>query len=183
LAERSRLALEEVEALCGLADTNVKRRSAPAPAPKTRTSPTLWRKLLRLMLDVPQLAEAVTPEQHRLLETDPDFAPVVALVDTVTATGVATTGALFEAARDSHYADLYAEIAGEGLTGTSDFEEARADLEGVMLKLELSSIEAQYRQLLSQTGMSDAERRHLQTLSQRLAELKGAARVGMVPPP
>jgi hypothetical protein len=52
-----------------------------------------------------------------------------------------------------------------------------------MLKLELSSIEAQYRQLLSQTGMSDAERRHLQTLSQRLAELKGAARVGMVPPP
>jgi hypothetical protein len=90
---------------------------------------------------------------------------------------------LFEAARDSQYAELYAEIAGEGLTGTSDFEEARADLEGVMLKLELSSIEAQYRQLLSQTAMSEAERRHLQTLSQRLAELKGAARVGMVPPP
>ena len=49
------------------------------------------------MLDAPQLAEVVTPEQRSLLETDPDFAPVVALVDTVKATGVATTGALFEA--------------------------------------------------------------------------------------
>ena len=65
----------------------------------------------------------------------------------------------------------------------SDFDDARADLEGVMTKLELSSVEAQYRQLLSQTGMSDAQRRDLQTLSQRLSELKGGSPVGVVPRP
>ena len=43
----------------------------------------------------------------------------------------------------------------------------------MLAKLELSSVEAQYRQLLSQAGMTDAERERLQKLQLRLAELKG----------
>ena len=49
-----------------------------------------------------------------------------------------TTGALFEATRGSPHAELYAQIAGEGLDGRTDLEEARADLAGVLRKLELS---------------------------------------------
>ena len=178
LAERSRLSLGEVEALCGLA--SVDKRAAPPPRPaRARTSLGLWRKLLRAMLDTPQLAEAVTPEERRLLETDPEFAPVVALVDTVKATGVATTGALFEAARGSPYAELYGEILQDESAGSSHFEEARADLEGVLAKLELSAVEAEYGQLLAHGKMSDAQRLRMQAVQQRLSELKGAAPVGL----
>jgi DNA primase len=181
LAERSRLAVEEVEALCGI-DSSDRKRPAPARPPKTRTSPTLWRKLLRLMLDAPQLAEAVSPEQRLILETDPDFAPIVALVDTVKETGVATTGALFEATRGSAYSELYSQILQDESAASSHFDEARADLEGVLAKLELSSIEAQYRLLVANTAMSAGDRARVHALQQRLSELKGGTPVGLVPP-
>ncbi|MDB5903193.1 MAG: primase [Betaproteobacteria bacterium] len=185
LAERSRLALAEVETLCGLASVEpVRQQSARPPArpARSRTSPSLWRTLLRLMIDAPQLAEALTPDQHRLLETDPEFEPVVALVDTVKATGVSTTGALLEAARGSAHAELYAQVASDGLAGSSSFDNARTDLEGVLQKLELDAVKAQYQQLLAQPGMSDTERARLHRLQQRLSELKGGPPVGMVPP-
>jgi hypothetical protein len=134
------------------------------------------------MIDAPQLAESVSPEQRRLLETDPDFAPVLALVDHVKASGVTRAGALLEAARGSPYAELYAEIARDSLSGTSELEEARADFEGVLAKLELSSVEAQYRQLCGKTSMSSEDREHLHLVSRRLAELKGGPPVGRVPP-
>jgi hypothetical protein len=134
------------------------------------------------MIDAPPLAEVLTPDQHRLLVTDPEFEPVVALVDTVKATGVSTTGALLEAARGSPHADLYAEVASDGLAGSSSFDNARADLEGVLEKLELHAVKVQYEQLLAQPGMSETERARLQRLQQRLSELKGGPPVGVVPP-
>ncbi|MDB5864533.1 MAG: primase [Betaproteobacteria bacterium] len=185
LAERSRLALPEVEALCGLPGLEPSRQKAsppPARPARSRTMSSLWRTLLRLMIDAPQLAEALTPDQHRLLETDPEFEPVVALVDMVKATGVSTTGALLEAARGSTHAELYAQVASDGLAGSSSFDDARTDLEGVLAKLELHAVEAQYRVLMVQPPVTEAERALYEDLKRRLAELKGVARVGMVPP-
>ena len=100
LAEKSRLTPGETEALCGIASAE---RKQPTPRARGKIAPStaLWRKLMRLMLDAPQLAAAISAEQRQLLETDADFAPVVALIDLVQATGVTTTGALFEAARGS----------------------------------------------------------------------------------
>jgi hypothetical protein len=134
------------------------------------------------MIDAPELAQAVSPEQRRLLETDTDFAPVVALIDHVKTTGVTSAGALLEAARGSPYAELYAEIARDSLSATSELEEARADFEGVLAKLELSSVEAQYRQLCGKASMSSEDREHLHSVSRRLAELKGGPPVRVVPP-
>ncbi|MGZ5720172.1 MAG: DNA primase [Burkholderiales bacterium] len=181
LAEKARLGVAEVEALCGLTPIAKKKSVADTPQ-KWRSSRALWRTLLRLMIDAPQLAQAVSPEQRRLLETDPDFAPVLALIDHVKTTGVASAGALLEAARGSPYAELFAEIACDSLSGTSEVEEARADFEGVLAKLELSSVEAQYRQLCGKATMSSEDREHLHSVSRRLAELKGGPPVRMVPP-
>jgi DNA primase len=184
LAERSRLALPEVEVLCGLTSVEPSRqqKAPPARPARSRTMSSLWRTLLRLMIDAPQLAEALTPDQHRLLETDPEFGPVVALVDMVKATGVSTTGALLEAARGSTHAELYAQVASDGLAGSSSFDDARTDLEGVLAKLELQALEAESSELMARPAMTEAERKHWQALMARVAELKGAARVGMVPP-
>jgi hypothetical protein len=138
--------------------------------------------LLRLLLDAPQLAQAISPAQRALLETDPAFAPVLALVEQVQATGVTTTGALFEAARGSTYEELYAEVTREGLEEPSELEAARSDLEGVFTKLEAAWIQQQYQELLHKESRSDSERQRLRVLGERLAELKGVARVGVFPP-
>jgi DNA primase len=180
LAERARLDVGEVQALCGLGSVE-KKKLTPATSLKRRGSPPLWKTLLRLMLDAPQLARDVTAEQRRLLESDTAFAPVLELADVAKTTPISTAGALFEALRGSAHAQLYAEIARDGLASPAEVEGARADFEGVMAKLELSSVEAQYRQLCGQTAISGEDRERLQAVSRRLAELKGAARVGVVP--
>ena len=181
LAEKSRLTPSEVEALCGLAAPDRKKTEA-APNVRPRSAPTLWRKLLRLLLDAPQLAAEIVPEQRRLLESDPDFAPIVALVDVVKQTGVDTTGALFEAVRGSPYAELYGEIAREGLEEPSELEAARTDLEGVMAKLESSWVKEQIEGLEAKPQRDETEQQYLQALWKRFAELKGAPRVGVFPP-
>jgi DNA primase len=182
LAQRARLEVGEVEALCGFGAVEKKKWPSPTPL-RRRGSPPLWKTLLRLMLDAPQLARDVTSEQRRLLEADPAYGPVLALVDVAKTTGVSTAGALLEAVRGSPFAELYAEIARDALASPAEFEGARADFDGVMAKLELSSVEAQYRQLCGQPTVSVEDRERLQVVSRRLAELKGGVRVGVVPPP
>jgi DNA primase len=181
LAQRARLEVGDVEALFGFGAVENKSRRTATPV-KRRGSAPLWKTLLRLMLDAPQLARDVTPEQRRLLEADPAYAPVLALVDVAKTTGVATAGALLEAVRGFPFAELYAEIARDGLASPAEFEGARADFDGVMAKLELSSVEAQYRQLCGQATVTVEDRERLQVVSRRLAELKGGVRVGVVPP-
>ena len=182
IAEKARLGVGDVETLCGLAP-RAPRRTIPATMARNKHPPTLWRTLLRLMLDAPQLAQSVTPEQRRALDAVPEFAPVVALIDYAQGSAVTTTGALLETARESPHAGLYAEISGDALSGMSEIDDARKDFDGVLRKLELNAVEDQYRQLCARTGLNDAERDRLHAVSRRLAELKGAAPVGVVPRP
>jgi DNA primase len=182
IAERARLTVAEVETLCGLAPS-LKRRPTAATTARTKHPPTLWRTLLRLMLDAPELAQSVSPDQRRALEAVPEFAPVVALIDYAQGSPVTTTGALLETARESPHADLYAQIAGDALSGISEIEGARKDFDGVLKKLELNAVEDQYRQLCARAGLNDVERDRLHVITRRLAELKGVAPVGVVPRP
>ena len=59
---------------------------------------------------------------------------------------------------------------------------ARADLKGVLDKLESSWVRQQYQELLAKQSRSEAERQQLQALGERMAELKGVLRVGVFPP-
>jgi len=83
--------------------------------------------------------------------------------------------------RGTPYAELYGEIAADALGAPVEYDEARADLAGVLSKLELGVVETQYRELCAKTGMTDGDRTQLHALSRRLAELKGGASVGVVP--
>ena len=185
LAERARLSLEEVHALCGLESAEPARpRSAPPPANRLRAkgAPSLSRALLRLVIDAPQLADTLTPEQLGLLRSEPDFAPVAALLGTIREAGITTAGALFEAVRGSPHEALYQEIAGDGIEGSSSFEDARVDLEGVLAKIELQQVQAEFGELSKRAPMTEADRARFKMLESRLGELKGGARVGTVPP-
>jgi len=78
---------------------------------------------------------------------------------------------LIEATRESRFAALYQDIAGQTLTVTGDDETARADLAGVFIKLELDRVLNEYKRLTA-SGIRDER---YQELSRRLAELKGAS--------
>jgi DNA primase len=181
LAEKSRLTPEEVASLCGLPAVE-RKRSTPPPKASVRTSPPLWRKLLRLLVDAPQAVDTLTAEQRRLLADNRDFAPIVTLVNEIEARGITTTAALFEATRGSPHAELYSEIASENMESPSDPEDLRTELEGVFVHLEERSVESEYEALISKPDKSEAERLRFRELSRRLSELRGGGGVRLRSP-
>lgn len=177
LAEKCRLPPEEIAQLCELAPVTVKPQAPETRHPRAAPMP-LARTLLRLVISNPALAGELSPDQLGLLNS-PELAPVAELIDVLKGSGAASPAMVFEATRESRYAALYQDVAGETLAGSEDPESAQAELAGAFLQLELLRVQSEY-QLLTATGArNDAERKRFQELSRRLAELKGAAGTGI----
>jgi hypothetical protein len=81
---------------------------------------------------------------------------------------------LFEATRDSQYAALYQEVAGETLSVASDEDATLADFTGVFNQLELLRIRSEFERLSVGGERSEVERKRFQEVSRRLDELKRA---------
>ena len=104
----------------------------------------------------------------------PELASVADLVDAVKECGVTTPAMLFEATRESQYAALYQEAAGEMLSVASDENSALADFTGVFNQLELLQIRSEFERLSAGGERSEVERKRFQEVSRRLDELKRA---------
>jgi hypothetical protein len=130
-------------------------------------------QLLRLLVCYPVLAEKLSVEQRALLD-GPEMAPVVELIATIADCGATTPAMLFEATRDSQYATLYQDAAGEMLTASVEDETAQADLAGVFRRLELERVETEFKRLTA----NGVRNEYYQQLTRRLAELKGATNAG-----
>jgi DNA primase len=175
----TRMAPEEVERLCELAPMVAKTRVARSP----RTAPApLATRLLRLLMGNPTVAVAISDEQCALLISDPDLAPVAALVKLLRASGATSLGVAFEATRDSEYADIYEAVTAETLLAAGSDEAVRADLDGVFAQLELKRVQNEYARLSANGVRDEAERLRFQELSRRLAELKGVGAVNVRSP-
>jgi DNA primase len=172
LAEKSRLAVDELMQLCELASPPAK--SAAGPARPARMPPTsLARQLLRLLVANPGFSQHLSPERRALLDA-PELASVAELVDAVRETGVTTPAALFEATRDSQYAALYQEAAGETLSVATDENSALADFNGAFNQLELLQIRGEFERLSAGGERSEVQRQRFQEVARRLDELKRA---------
>ena len=169
LAERCRVSPEEVSQLFELGSAPARSRAPEAQVPRKPVTP-LAEQLLRVLVANPGCVAKLTPEQRMLLDA-PEFVPVAELVDALRGSGASTSAMLVEATRDSRFAALYQDIAGQTLTVTGDDETARADLAGVFIKLELDRVLNEYKRLTA-SGIRDER---YQELSRRLAELKGAS--------
>jgi len=169
LAERCRVSPEEVSQLFELGSAPARSRAPEAQVPRKPVTP-LAEQLLRVLVSNPGCVAKLTPEQRMLLDA-PEFVPVAELVDALRGSGASTSAMLVEATRDSRFAALYQDIAGQTLTVTGDDETARADLAGVFIKLELDRVLNEYKRLTA-SGIRDER---YQELSRRLAELKGAS--------
>jgi DNA primase len=174
LAEKSRLSPEEVAQLCELG-SSAPSRPQPAPARVARKPiTTLAEQILRLLVSSPELVHTLSAEQQALLDMS-DMAPVIELIEIVRESGASSTSMLFEATRDSQHGELYQEIAAHSLNEAPDETMAREILRDVLRKLESQRVESELRQLYSSNAPSETERRRIQELSKRQAELKGAA--------
>jgi DNA primase len=180
LAEKSRLSPEEVAQLCELGSTAAARAQA-APARVARKPITsLEDRILHLLVSSPELVHTLSADQQALLDT-PEMAPVMELIETIRESGASSTSALFEAARDSQNARLYEEIAANSLADAADEATAKEILGDVLLKLESQRVESELKQLYASNALNETERRRIQELSKRQAELKGAPRAGARP--
>lgn len=175
-AAMSRMAPDELERLCELTPMTARTRGGEARSPRT-PPPPLARQLLRLLMGNPTLASGISSEQYALLVSDPELAPVAALVDMLRGSGATSLAVLFEATRDSKHAGIYEAVAGETLTAAGNEETVRADLNGAFAQLELRRVQSEYARLSASGGRNETERLRFQELSRRLAELKGAGAV------
>jgi DNA primase len=179
LAEKTRLTVDELMQACELVSQSPTSPSVPARA--ARTPPTsLARQLLRLLVSNPGFLVQLSPERRALLEA-PELASVVELVDALRESGATTPAMVFEATRDSQYAVLYQEAAGEMLSVPSDESSALEDFTGALNQLELLRIRSEYERLTAGGVRGEPERLRIQELARRLAELKGAPAAGVRP--
>jgi DNA primase len=182
LAHSSRLPSAEVERLCGLSNAE---RTASGPAAKTRGRPSqtpLWQQLLRLLVGAPATVRTLTPQQRELLAGNPDYAPVVALIEQIEQLGITSTPALFEATRELPGSELYAAVAADDMDAASSEDHIGEDVVGIFKRLELASVQAEIDELLAKQEQSESERERFKELSQRQSELKGAGGVRMPSP-
>ena len=172
LAEKCRITVDELMQLCELG--SVPARSQGAPARPVRTPPPpLARQLLRLLVSNPGFLEQLSPERRAMLDA-PELASVAELVDALRESGATTPAMLFEATRESQYAALYQEVAGETLIVAGDENSALADLTGVFNQLELLQVRTEFERLSAGGERSDMARKRFQEVARRLDELKRA---------
>jgi DNA primase len=169
LAEKTRLSTEEVSQLCDLGSAPARARGVPAAYPRTAPTP-LARQLLRVLVANPGLVDRLSAEQRALLDA-PELGSVLELVDALKDSGAATSAMVFEATRESQYAALYQEVAGEALSVTDDEESARADFAGALNQIELVRIRSEHERLTAR-GLREEDKPRLRELNQRMAELK-----------
>ena len=168
-AERCRVSPEEVSQLFDLGAASARNRPAQPAVPRKPVAPVAD-QLLRLLVANPACIRKVTAEQSTLLDA-PEFAPVLELIHALAGSDAPTSAMLEEATRDSRYAALYRDLAGQTLAVPGDDETAAADLAGLFNKLELDHVQSEYQRLTA-SGVRDE---HFQEISRRLAELKKGA--------
>jgi DNA primase len=170
LAGKCRLSPEEVAQLCELGPVAAARpQEAPTRVARKPVTP-LAQQLLRALVSSPACAGKLSAGQRALLSA-PELAPVAVLVEAVMETGADTPGKLFEAARDTQYADLYQEVATDPMAPADDAA-AKADIDGAFNQLELLSVRSEFKRLSDSGQRSDVERQRFQEVKQRMAELQ-----------
>ena len=121
----------------------------------------------------PALAERLSSEQRAFLDA-PELGSVLELVDAVKEGGATTPAMVFEATRESQFAQLYQEVAGEALSVDDDEESALADFRGALNRLEEQRIRKEWERLNASGPRDETERQRIRELQRRMVELKAS---------
>jgi DNA primase len=139
------------------------------------------KRVLRLLVDQPKLAEKISDEQRLLLDSNSEYQPAAELVRILKTGELASVAAILESARQSKYYQLYEEAVADTLMGMDDEQTADAVVGGIFAQLELRQVQSEYERLSAKGVCDETERQRFQQVSRRLAELKGGAAVSTSP--
>ncbi len=140
LAEKTGLQPSEVERGCELSRQAAPQSTAPARAP--RHAPSILRRLLRVMVQAPDLTSTIKPA---LLATLPSNDPLAASLNRLVP-HLATNpqpSELLERLRGSEDAPLLAEIFASLLSEPLEKEALGAELEGIVAQMERDQLDAE----------------------------------------
>ena len=171
LAEKTGLEPSEVERGCELSRQAVTQNNAPARAP--RLAPSILRRLLRVLVQAPDLASTIKPALlQSLSKADPLSASLHRLLPHLT--NNPQPSELLERLRGSEDAALLAEIFAGLLTEPLEKEALSAELEGIVAQMERDQLDtelATLQQAAQRGALSAAEKSRYAELLQTLQQL------------
>lgn len=139
-----------------------------------RSVPSMAKRLLRLLLAHPELADTLGDQQLETLARGPHLSLVRDLIALISATGARHVGALLEAADpDSDLAAVLSDLTADVL-GHDDLPDPVAEWHDAMHKVELDVIKTEQLQLVAAGLKDDSARERYQLLARRLAQLTQA---------
>ena len=176
LADKTGLQPAEVERGCELQRQSIPKQEAPARAP--RQAPSILRRLLRVLVQAPDLAQTISPALLRSLPAnDPLSISVRRILPQLSDTPQPSE--LLERLRGSEDAHLVAEIFASFLSEPLEKDALDAELEGIVAQMERDQLDTELAtlQLAAQRGaLSAAEKTRYAELLQRLQQLGRTAR-------
>ncbi|ROT46265.1 DNA primase [Pusillimonas sp. NJUB218] len=139
-----------------------------------RSVTSMAKRLLRLLLAHPELADTLGDQQLETLARGPHLSLVRDLIALISATGARHVGALLEAADpDSDLAAVLSDLTTDVL-GHDDLPDPVAEWHDAMHKVELDVIKTEQLQLVAAGLKDDSARERYQLLARRLAQLTQA---------
>ena len=176
LADKTGLQPAEVERGCELQRQSIPKQEVLARAP--RQAPSILRRLLRVLVQAPDLAQTISPALLRSLPAnDPLSISVRRILPQLSDTPQPSE--LLERLRGSEDAHLVAEIFASFLSEPLEKDALDAELEGIVAQMERDQLDTELAtlQLAAQRGaLSAAEKTRYAELLQRLQQLGRTAR-------
>ena len=176
LADKTGLQPAEVERGCELQRQSIPKQEVPARAP--RQAPSILRRLLRVLVQAPDLAQTISPALLRSLPAnDPLSISVRRILPQLS--DAPQPSELLERLRGSEDAHLVAEIFASFLSEPLEKDALDAELKGIVAQMERDQLDTELAtlQLAAQRGaLSAAEKTRYAELLQRLQQLGRTAR-------
>ena len=176
LADKTGLQPAEVERGCELQRQSIPKQEVPARAP--RQAPSILRRLLRVLVQAPDLAQTISPALLRSLPAnDPLSISVRRILPQLS--DAPQPSELLERLRGSEDAHLVAEIFASFLSEPLEKDALDAELEGIVAQMERDQLDTELAtlQLAAQRGaLNAAEKTRYAELLQRLQQLGRTAR-------
>ena len=171
LAEKTGLQPSEVERGCELSRQAAPQNAAPARAP--RQAPSILKRLLRVLVQAPDLTGTIKPS---LLATLPSNDPLAASLNRLLPHLAANPqpSELLERMRGSEDAPLLAEIFASLLSEPLEKEALGAELEGIVAQMERDQLDAELsalQQAAQRGSLSAPEKARYAELLQTLQQL------------
>lgn len=144
----------------------------PGAMPKTRAVTPMAKRLLKLLVAHPGLADHLSAQQLEILHAGPHLSLVRDLISLILDSNARHAGALLQAAQpDSDLAHVLEPIVGE-VMDQEELPDPQAEWNDALKRIELDAVKQEQSALIAAGLQDEASRKRYQELTRRIALLK-----------